>query len=182
MTSTQLITATDLEAMGSDAWFELIHGVLHEMSPSSTDSSAIGLRIGGLLAAYVYEHKLGIATGENGGYILERDPDTVVAPDAGFIREDRRSLNRSRRGYFPGIPDLAIEVISPTDEPADIRRKKTLYERAGVPLVWWIDPETRTATVHVLGQPVRHLSESDSLDGESVILGFSVPLGTLFDL
>ena len=94
---------------------------------------------------YVYEHKLGIATGENGGYILERDPDTVVAPDAGFIREDRLTGRRSRRGYFPGIPDLAIEVISHTDEPAEIRRKKALYDRVGVPLVWWIDPEKRSA-------------------------------------
>ena len=181
MTTTQLTTANDLEAMGSDARFELIQGVLHEVSPSSSDSSAVGLRLSIELGGFIYRHGLGRVTGADGGFILERSPDTVIAPDMGFVRSERLGLWPGRRGFFPGIPDLAVEVISPTDEPADIHRKMELYERTSVPLVWWIDPIRRTARVQSHGNPTRHLTESGSLDGESVVPGFSVLLADLFD-
>ena len=181
MTTTQLITANDLEAMGSDARFELIQGVLHEMSPSSSDSSGVGARLTIEFGAFVYRHGLGRVTGADGGFFLEKSPDTVIEPDMGFIRNERLGLWPGRRGFFPGIPDFAVEVISPTDEPADIRRKMELYERFGVPLVWWIDPIRRTARVQSHGNPIRHLTESDSLDGESIVPGFSVLLADLLD-
>ena len=179
MTTTHLITATELEAMGSDARFELIQGVLYEMSPSSIDSSAIAMRLGILLGSFIYQHGLGIITGEGGGYLLERGPDTVIAPDVGFVQKDRLGLWPGRRGYFPGAPDLLAEVISPTDEPAEIRHKQALYDRIAIRLVWWIDPEQRIATVHAPGRAVRHLTEADTLDGEAVVPGFSLPLGSL---
>lgn len=181
MTITHLVTASELENMGSDARFELFQGTLHEMSPSSFDSSEIGMRLGILLGSYVFEHDLGILSGENGGYRLERDPDSVVAPDVGFVTKARKHLRPRGRGSFPGPPDLAIEVISPTDEAADIRRKQALYERTGTPLVWWIDPKHRTATVHAPGQPPRHLTDAEYLDGESVVPGFTMKLADLFD-
>lgn len=181
MVSTHLITAADLEAMGSDARYELYQGVLYPMSPSSIDPSVIGMRLAITLGAYIYEHDLGVLSGENGGYRLEYDPDTVVAPDVGYIRRERLQHWPGRRGFFPGAPDLAIEILSPTDEPAEIRRKQALYDRIGIPLVWWIDPDRRVATVHRAGRPVRRLTESDSLDGEDIIPGFSLPLIEVFD-
>ncbi len=182
MTITHLITADELEAMGSDARFELIQGVLHEMSPSSTDTSALTLYLGGLLSLHVVRNKLGKATGADGGYLLELNPDSVVLPDVGFISKERISLQVRNTGIFPSRPDLAIEVISPTDEPLEFRRKQALYERAVVPWSWWIDPRRRTATVHVPGQPVKHLTEADMLDAGEVVPGFSVSLAELFDL
>jgi len=182
MTIIHLVTANELESMGSDARFELVQGVLHEMSPSSSDSSAIAARLLIELGAFIYRNSLGVVTGAEGGFILERNPDTVIAPDMGFIRSERLGLWPGRRGFFPGIPDLAIEVISPTDEPADIKRKMDLYDRSGVPLVWWIDPAWRTASVQTQGRPVRLLTDSESLDGESVVPGFTVLLADLLDL
>jgi Uma2 family endonuclease len=133
------------------------------------------------LGTLVYPHRLGILTGADGGYFLERNPDTVIEPDGGFIRAGRLDLWPGRRGYFPGVPDIAIEVISPTDEPAEIRQKMDLYERTNVPLVWWINPERRTATVQAAGKPIRQLNDGDSLEGETVLPGFACPLSVLFD-
>lgn len=181
MVSTHLITATELENMGSDARFELIQGVLHEMSPSSSNSSAVGLRLAIELGSHIYGHDLGIATGADGGFRLESNPDSVAQPDMGFIRKERMGLWPGQKGLFPGNPDLAIEIISPTDERGDIQRKMALYERTRVPLVWWIDPIRRTAVIQRADQPVQHLTAADSLDGESVVPGFSLPLSLLFE-
>jgi len=181
MTITHLITANELETIGGDARYELIEGVLHEVSPSSSDPSAIAARLLFELGTLVYPDELGMLTGADGGYFLERNPDSVIEPDGGFVRAERLDLWPGRRGYFPGYPDIAIEVISPTDEPAEIRTKMDLYERANVPLVWWINPVRRTATVQAVGKPIRHLTDMDSLNGELVLPGFEFPLAVLFD-
>jgi Uma2 family endonuclease len=182
MTITHLITADELEAMGSDARFELIQGALHEMSPSSFDSSRVLSRIGVALYNFVDAQQLGEVTFAEAGYILEENPDTVVAPDVAFVRKDRLHLALGQRGFFPAAPDLIVEVISPTDEPADIRRKQALYDRIGIPMVWWIDPKRKSATVHIPGEPLQHLRESDSLEGASIVPGFSIRLANLLDL
>lgn len=181
MVITHLTTATDLEAMGSDARYELYQGVLYPMSPSSFNSSLVMSNLALELGQFVKRHRLGSVTFAEAGYLLERNPDTVVAPDIAFVRIDRIPQPAPKRGFFAGMPDLVIEIISPTDEPAEIRRKQALYDRIGIPLVWWIDPDRRVATVHHAGYPVRHLTESDSLDGEDIIPGFSLPLKEVFD-
>jgi Uma2 family endonuclease len=180
MTITHLITADELEAMGSDARFELIQGVLHEMSPSNTDSSAAGSRLLIVLGAYIYQHQLGIVTGEEGGYRAEHDPDTVIAPDIGFIHQSRMHLRISGK-FFPSYPDLAVEVISNSGERADMRRKQALYDRVGTPMVWWIDPERRIATIHAKDRPSQTISEEEFLDGDSIVPGFRLQLQILFD-
>ncbi len=78
-------------------------------------------------------------------------------------------------------PDLIVEVISPTDEPLNIRRKQALYERVGIPLVWWIDPERRTAMIQQPSQAPQQLSDTDCLDGGEIVPGFSIPLAKSFD-
>jgi Uma2 family endonuclease len=181
MTITHLITADELEAMGSDARFELIQGVLHEMSPSSFPSSRVLSKIGVLLYNFVDAQQLGEVTFAEAGFVLEANPDTVVAPDVAFVRGSRLHLAPRQRGFFPAPPDLIVEVISPADEPADIRRKQALYDRVGIPMVWWIDPERRTAMVHIPGQTARQLTEMDSLDGGEIVPGFSVHLAKLFN-
>ena len=104
MTTTQLTTANDLEAMGSDARFELIQGVLHEVSPSSSDSSAVGLRFSIELGGFIYRHGLGRVTGADGGFIVERSPDTVIAPDIGFVRSERLGFGRVVADSSPEFP------------------------------------------------------------------------------
>lgn len=181
MVTTHLSTAADLETMDNNARFELVRGVLHEMSPSSFNSSLVMSNLALELGQFVKHHRLGSVTFAEAGYLLERNPDTVVAPDIAFVRIDRIPQPVPKRGFFVGMPDLVIEIISPSDEPAEIRRKQALYDRIGIPLVWWIDPDRRVATVHRAGRPVGHLTESDSLDGADIIPGFSLSLSQVFD-
>lgn len=176
MTATQLVTADELLQMGSDAPFELWEGVLRAVSPSSSQSSEIGALFTILVGNYVIERGLGQMTNADGGYILNSDPYTVVSPDVGFHRGER-----SRdRGFYPLPPDLAIEVISPTDRKADMVRKQTLYTRAKVPIVWWVDPELKTVTVYRLDQEPEVVKADGVLDGGDVLPGFELELSRVF--
>lgn len=176
MTATQLVTAEDLLQMGSDAPYELIEGVLKEVSPSSSKSSEVAALILIFVGQHVIAQRLGHITGADGGYILSSNPYTVVSPDVGYYRGERAP----DRGFYPRPPDLAVEVISPTDRKADIAEKQALYTKARVPLVWWVDPERRTVTVHRLGQAPETVEATGVLDGGGVLPGFTLELGTIF--
>jgi len=180
MTATQLVTAEELYQMGRDAPYELIEGVLKEVPPSSSKSSVIGMRIGSAVFSYVDVQSLGYVTGEGGGYILSHDPATVVAPDVGFYRKDRYPGGVPDSGFYPLPPDLAVEVISPSERKSDIAEKQALYTKAGVPLVWWVDPERKTVTVHRLGQDPEVVEAVGVLDGGDILPGFTLELQTIF--
>jgi Uma2 family endonuclease len=176
MTATQLVTADELLQMGSDAPYELWEGVLKAVSPSSSRSSEIGALLTILVGSYVLEHGLGHMTNADGGYILSSNPYTVVSPDVGFHRGE----HSRDRGFYPLPPDFAVEVISPTDRKADIVEKQTLYTRAGVPLVWWVDPERKTVTVYRLGHALEVIEANGVLDGGDVLPGFTLELQAIF--
>ena len=120
MTATQRVTVEELYQMGSGAPYELIEGVLRDVSPSSFNPGEIGARQLIFVGQFVIEHELGCLTNADGGYILNHDPATVVAPDIGFGRGDRFPDGIPDRGFCPVPPDLAIEVISPTDTKAEM--------------------------------------------------------------
>lgn len=180
MTATQLVTADELLQMGGDAPYELWEGVLKEVSPSSSKSSVTGMRIGSAILNFADAHDSGYVTGEGGGYILSQHPPTVVVSDVGFYRKDRYPGGMPDQGFYPLPPDLAAEVISPTDRKADITRKQELYRRAGVPLVWWVDPEAKTVTVYRPGQKPEIVDVTGSLDGGDVLPGFALKLKSIF--
>ncbi|MGD9714505.1 MAG: Uma2 family endonuclease [Thermomicrobiales bacterium] len=180
-TTTQLVTVEDLLEMGCDAPFELWEGELVEVSPSGAKSSGIAFRIGGFLFNYAETQNPGLFTNAEGGFVLSRNPNTVVAPDIGFVKGERLPAGLPS-SFIEGCPDLAVEVISPTDGPADIARKQALYARAGVPLVWWVDPEARTVTIHRPGQPPAVIDEKGTLDGGDVLPGFSLAVERIFRL
>jgi Uma2 family endonuclease len=180
MTATQLVTADELLAMGSDAPYELIEGVLKEVSPSSSKSSVIGIRISSAIFNFVDAQGLGYVTGEGGGYILSHSPATVVVPDVGFYRKDRYPGGVPESGFYPMPPDMAVEVISPSDRKADIAQKQALYAKAGVPLVWWVDPERKMVTGYRLGQAPEVVDGDGVLSGGDVLPGFELTLRSVF--
>ena len=180
MTTTRLHTADELLAMGEDAPYILIEGTLVEEMPSGNTSSEVGLAIGSELRAFVRPRRLGRAHGADGGFILQRNPDTVVAPDAAFIRAERLPPPEEMgNGFVPTYADLAVEVLSPSDRPGETARKVALYRKAGVPLVWVIDPERETATVHMQGREPVTIGRGARLDGADVLPGFALPLDEL---
>lgn len=180
MTATQLVTAEELYQMGSDAQYELVDGVLKDVPLSWVKPSIIPARIGMSILQYVDSQHLGHVTGAAGGYILSTIPDTVVAPDVGFVAGARCPTGLPADGFFPAPPDLAVEATSPNHEPAYNAQKLELYRRAGVPLVWWVDPERKTVTVYRLGQTSEVIEAAGVLDGGDVLPGFKLELRTIF--
>jgi Uma2 family endonuclease len=181
MATTKPKTADELLAMPDDGrLWELVRGELREVSPSGFESSAIGAVITAWLTLYVIERGLGIVTNAEGGYIFEHDPDTVLAPDDAFVRREHVPAPEQMHRFGQVPPDLAVEVISPTDRPGTVAQKIDFYLAHGVPLVWVVDPATRTATVHRPSEQPRRLTIDDALEGEEIVPGFRLPLAQVF--
>lgn len=178
---TRLMTADELAERPDDGkLYELVRGELIEVSPASIWSSYVAANLIAVIGEYVKQRKLGLVTGADGGLWIERAPDTVRAPDVAFVRRDRLPKPFPRRSFFPGAPDLAAEVLSPTDRYAAVLRKVGEYLAAGTRLVWVVDPEKRLATVfHPERAPIT-VAESGALDGEDVLPGLSIPLADLW--
>jgi len=174
-TPSTLITAQQLMWLpGHNTKFtELIRGVLHVGEPSGGASSEVAAKITILLGAYVLQHDLGSITGEAGGYVLERNPDTVRAPDIAFTRRERVSHGMPRT-FFEGAPDLAVEVMSPSDNRSAVIAKANDYLAAGTPLVWVVDVWNRIVTVYRAGHPPETVDASGTLTGGDVVPGFTL--------
>lgn len=180
--TTRLYTAEDLWTMPGDEPWELWDGELKKVPPAGGEPSTIASIINFHLRLHLRDVPLGTVTSADGGYVLLREGgrDTVVAPDVAFVRWDRLPEGRVPRTYIPVPPDLAVEVQSPSDEPRDMAAKRDLYARAGVPLLWWVDPAARTVTVHRPGHPPATLTEADTLDGADILPGLTIPIADFF--
>ena len=123
---------------------------------------------------------MGSGVGANTGFFLSREPETVVAPDAAVVRADRLPPRSERTGYLDLVPDLVVEVVSPSDSQPEIDAKVGLYLAAGARLVWVAYPRPRSVRVHRPGREPVELSEGDVLDGEDVLPGFRLPVADAF--
>lgn len=160
---------------------ELVRGVFCEMSPAGDQHSVIAMRIGARAFAFAEEHRLGTVFGADCGIMLERDPDTVRAPDFAFTSYERRPPGSTAQEYGQWIPEFVAEVVSPSDRGVDVRAKARMWLSFGVVMVWVVFPRSRTVEVHRAGaDEVETLSDADSLDGGDVLPGFALPLSQLF--
>jgi Uma2 family endonuclease len=123
------------------------------------------------MMTFVRKHKLGYVTGEAGGYEVDGER---YAPDVAFI-----STKPVQTGYNPTPPELAVEVLSPSDSPSDLAKKIEHYLRAGT-VVWAVYPEESKVRVHVPGKPVQLLGMEDVLDASPIIPGFRLPVREIF--
>lgn len=180
-TTTKPITADELYAMGDIGRCELIYGELVMMSPAGPQHGAVAARIGRILGEFVDDHDLGITFAAETGFIIEH-PDLVRAPDASFVRKERVAAGLPARGYFDGVPDLAVEVVSPTESKRDVAEKVNMWLAAGTTSCWVADPDSRTVTIHRTAQPPVTLSGDDVLAGEPTLPGFSVKISDFFKL
>ena len=114
------------------------------------------------------------------GFIIERDPDTVRAPDAAFVSKERLPPGEAQAGFLEMAPDLAVEVISPSDTASYVQAKVEQWLAAGTRLVWVIYPDSRSVTVYHSTGEGEVLSTDDTLDGAPVFEDLSVPVQDLF--
>lgn len=182
MATTKLYTAEDLVKMGADAPYELEMGELVEVCPSFGDASVYAVNIIAPLTSFVKRGKLGVVFGPDGGFFLTRDPDTVRAPDVAFVRRDRIPPGFDLHQFFPGAPDLAVEVLSSSNTRSEIERKMAHYFAAGTLLIWIANPPRQTVEVIRSDQTRRRLHAGDVLDGEDVVPGFRLPVAEIFDV
>lgn len=181
MTATGQYTIDDLLNLPEHGrWHELVQGELRPMSPANSRHGEIATQIAVLLRAYARQHKLGRVLVE-GGYILSRSPDTVVAPDVSFIQRSRIPSAGLPETYFDGAPDLAVEIVSPNDSYNEIEEKIREYFRAGAALVWVVSPRSRSVAVHRPGAPVTILQDHDTLTCEDILPGFSIRVADIFE-
>jgi Uma2 family endonuclease len=181
-TEIQPRTAEELLRMPSDDYrYELVKGELRKMTPAGTRHGSIISRLLAALVQHVDAQALGEVFGPDSGFKIADSPDTVRAPDVAFVREERIPHGELTEKFWPGGPDLAVEVISPADTLYELDEKVEEYMTSGVALVWVVNPKKRTITVYRPGASPEVLGESDQLDGRPVLPAFQYPVAKVFE-
>ncbi len=158
----------------ADKKFEWIGGEIVEV-PTNMVTSRIALLIGAAIVWYLSQNDIGYATGADGGYQVSGER---YAPDVGFISKQRQP-EPSTETYNPLAPDLAIEVMSPSDLLHNTRIKVVNYLAAGT-VVWLVRPDIKVVEVYVSGQPVQVIHEDGTLDGGTVLPDFKLAVKDIF--
>ncbi len=182
-TPTKPVTARELLEMPDDGMRrELVRGELREMVPAGNRHGYVAGEIFGELRSYVKANKLGRTYVAETGFKLASDPDTVLAPDAAFMSRERLGGTREVEGYWPGAPDLVVEVISPNDRHSEVLDKALAWLEAGCRMVLVADPRKRTITVYRSREEIRVLTAEadDVVDGADVVPGWRLSLAEIF--
>lgn len=176
-----LVTADELLRMPDDGVRrELVRGEVREMTPAGSRHGRIGARILSRLESCVAAGGLGEVYNADTGFRLFESPDTVRAPDVSFVSRERADAVGDIEEFWPGAPDLAIEVISPTDSYGEVDEKVAEYLEAGCRMVVVVNPRRRTAAVYRSRSDIVLLTENDALDGGDVVPGWTLPLREVF--
>ncbi|MBO9404490.1 MAG: Uma2 family endonuclease [Thermomicrobium sp.] len=178
----RLLTAEDLEGLPEQPGvrYELDEGKLVEMPGAGGIHAAIVVRLVLLLHQFVTSRRLGFVFGDGLGYILRRNPDTVRIPDVSVVRRERVPAAGIPEGFWPGAPDLAVEIVSPHDRAEEVHERVRDYLGAGVRLVWVLWPKSRTVTVYWPDGTARELGPDEKLTGGDVLPGFEMTVSDLF--
>ena len=178
---TGLMTADELLTMSNSRWgYELVRGKLKKYMPAGNLHGIIALKIGRIIGNFVEDNDLGVVVAAETGFFISRNPDTVRAPDSAFIGKEKLAKHGITENFFPAAPDLAVEVVSPSDKKKDIEDKVQDYLAAEVNLIWIIYPRKQFVVVHRQSKVVSILFETDELEGEEVLPNFRLPLERLF--
>ena len=151
------------------------------MPPAGHHHGAYALSIGASLRNFAKASGLGKAYAAETGFKLESDPDHVLAPDAAFVIRERAESASKIQGFYPGPPDLAVEVISPSDTYSEVEEKVADWLDAGTQAVVVVDPRRRTVKVHRSVTDAAVLTEADTLAVDDVVPGWEMPVMEIFE-
>ena len=180
-TSTALMTVEEFMQLPDKDGFrdELINGELIRMPSPGFPHSRITVRLGAPLAQFVWDHGLGDVF-QNGGCHLTSNPDTVLAPDISFVTKEHLEAEPDVEKYWPGAPDLAVEVLSPSDRPSMVNKRLGIFFAQGVKQVWMVNPKRSTVTVYRSPSDSITFSGSDELEADDILPGFRLSLDRIF--
>jgi len=178
----RLLTTEDLEGLPGQPGlrYELDEGKLVEMPGAGALHNLIVGLVYRLLFAFVSQKRLGLVFCDGAAFVLRRDPDTVRIPDVSVVRRDRVPAAGIPEGFWPGAPDLAVEIVSPHDRAEEVHERVRDYLGAGVRLVWVLWPKSRTMTVYWPDGTARELGPDEKLTGGDVLPGFEMTVSDLF--
>ncbi|HEX6121925.1 MAG TPA: Uma2 family endonuclease [Ktedonobacterales bacterium] len=177
----RLITAEEFAALPrAGLRLELIRGEIIAMPPAFVDHGGVAGKLHILLGRYVLDHHLGRVYSAETGFLITRNPDSILAPDIAFISSERLTPELTAPRWGVLVPDLVVEVVSSGDRPTRVAEKTPLWLDAGVRLLWIVYPPRQSIEVHRSGQVPITLTSNDTLAGEDVVPGFSVPIIEIF--
>lgn len=180
-TTTKLVTAEELAAMGEDAPFELIRGELRRVSPTKGWHGFVSGRFTREFVLYSVTVLPGEVFTAEAGLFAEHDPDTVIAPDLAFYRAERVPSREELEADFLRVPpDAVVEVLSPSNRRGEVEEKVVIYLGAGVPLVLVANPSRETVSARTPDGRERVFGIDDVLDLADVLPGFRVPVARFF--
>ncbi len=179
-TTHETITAQWLLENAPEQPCELVRGELYIMVPAGFEHGRVVTSVARPLSNYVYERDLGVVTGAETGFLIERNPDTVRAPDVAFVTA-ARVPEEPTRGYFGGAPDLAVEILSPHDTASAVNAKVDAWLQAGCQAVWLIDPVRKAASACVRRDGKTVTESVDSLSHDKLLPGFELTTAEIFD-
>ena len=156
--------------------YEYVKGALVPMPPTSMEHGEISSNVIRYLSLHVFEYQLGRLYTAGTTFRLR---DRVMKPDVAFVSTKRLPKDRWKGSPIP--PDLAVEVVSPTDKHYDVTEKALAYLKAGTRLVWVIEPVAKTVMVYRSETDFTVLTYADMLTGEDVVEGFACPVAQLFE-
>jgi Uma2 family endonuclease len=176
------ITADELFDMPHHGMrLELVRGELRTMPPAGFEHGDIAMQFW-RLAQFVRDKNLGRCCSAETGFRLANDPDTVRAPDFAFVSRQRMPAEGPPKKFFPGAPDLAVEVLSPGDTTAEVDEKVLDWLNGGCRAVWVVDPRLRTVTVYHSPTEIRVCTSDGELADDTVVPGFRCKVSDLFAL
>jgi len=179
-TSTALMTAEELLALPRGEFrHELINGELITMPLPGSPHGRMAVRLIGPLSQFVWEHDLGEVF-DHSGFQVTVNPDTVLGPDVAFISKSRLREAGEFKGYWQGPPDLAVEVLSPSDRPSMVNRRIASWFGYGVGQLWIVNEKNCTVTVYRSPSDATTFSGSDYLEAQDLLPGFRLSLDRIF--
>jgi Uma2 family endonuclease len=175
-------TWTDAELMALSSQehrYELVNNELVDMGLAGAEHGYIACILISVLGGYIRQNKLGMICDSSTAFALNNG--NRRSPDISFVRRERlQGLKRPPQGFFPGSPDLAVEILSPANTVAEIHDKIVEYFANDTRLVWLIHPDEKYILVYRSPQPEKLLGATDMLTGEDVVPGFTMPVADLF--
>jgi Uma2 family endonuclease len=169
-----------LEFSGGESYLELVRGVVVQLSPASILLGRTAKRVHRTLDDFVETRGIGEVIGFETGFVLERGPDTVRAPDVAFLSNERLEAIEDESKFAPLAPDLAVEVLSPTDSVKAAGEKARMYLQTGSAVVWVLKPFDHTLRIYRPNTESQVLGPDDEADAEPVLPGFRCPVRGLF--